>query len=200
MSNLCEKLLTKCISADCNNTPFTGVDAIGYIFNKSEIASFTFDQDNSDIITAITMKEDDGVALTGFKVQQLGNTPYSGSQTEMVTGNTGNKFNNTVQFILPDNCPSAAKILDNLAGGKFVFVMRNEYEGSDGQGTFQVFGAKKGLKASAIVRDIYSEDTDGMYQCTLTEENAPDSALFLVHKTGSDIDTESYIESLVDCE
>lgn len=199
MANLCEKLLDACIAADCTNPIFTGVDSLAYIFNKSEIESLTYDQTNPNLVTAITMKENNGVAYTGYKVQQLGKTPYTGTTTTLVEGNVSNKYNTEVHFVVPDNSPTASKILDNLANGKFVMVIKNDYEGSDGKGTFQIFGGKKGLTATAIDGDKYSEDTDGGWAVTLTEENTPVSALFLEHKTGTDVDTETYLEGLVSC-
>ena len=42
MANICEKLLAGCIGADCDNPIFAGMEAKAWIFNKSEIASFTY--------------------------------------------------------------------------------------------------------------------------------------------------------------
>lgn len=198
---LCEKLINACIAADCDNAPFSGMEATAYIFNKSEIASFTYDTQNPNLITAITMKENDqDVAYTGYKISQLGKTPFTGTTTSMVEGNSGNKFTENFAFTCPDNSPTSAMLLDNLANGKFVIVAQNQYTGSDGKGAFQVFGAKKGLVASSMERDAYSEDTDGTWAITLTSENTPNSALFLEHKTGTEVDTAEYIESLVSCD
>lgn len=199
--NLCEKLLAGCISADCANPIYTGIDSTAYIFNKSEISSFTVDAQNPNLITAITMAEvSAGVTATGFKIQQFGKQPFTGTTTSMAEGNISNKFNAEVHFTVPDNCPNAASIIDNLANGKFVVVLVNDYEGSDGKGKYQVFGSKKGLTATAIDGDKYSEDTDGGWAVTLTEENTPMSAMFIRHETtpGTD-DTKSYLDSLVSC-
>lgn len=205
MANICEKLLAGCIGADCNNPIFAGMEAKAWIFNAREIASFTYDQTNPNLITGITMKTyedgDDDVAYTGYTISQLGKTPFTGTNTSLVEGNVSNKFTETFNFVVPDNSPAAAMLLDNIANGKFVVVAQNQYDGSDNKGAFQVYGAKKGLVATAMERDAYSEDNDGGWAVTLTQENTPNSALFIHHETtpGTD-DTESYLDSLVDCE
>lgn len=204
MPNICEKLINACIGADCTNPIFTGMESKAYIFNSSEIKSFTYDQTNPNLITGITMKtyEDGGndVAYVGYTISQLGKTPFTGTNTTLVEGNVSNKFTETLNFVLPDNSPSAAMILDNLANGNFVVIAQNQFDGSDNKGAFQVYGAKKGLVCTAMERDAYSEDNDGGWAVTLTQENSPNSALFIEHKTGTDVDTESYLDSLVDCE
>lgn len=206
--NLCEKLITKCIGADCDNPIFTGLESKAYIFNKSEIASFTYDDNDPNLITAINMKTyqdgGDDLSYVGYTISQLGKQPYTGTNTALVEGNVSNKFTETLNFVVPDNSPAAAAILDNIANGKFVVVIANEFNGSDGKGKFQVYGAKKGLVASAIENDKYSEDTDGGWAITLTSENAPNSALFIQHLDTSGStpvdDTESYLDTLVSCE
>lgn len=206
--NTCEKLLKSCIGVNCENPIFTGINSVAYIFNKSEIADFTLEYDGSttpptgspNIVTEITMKEiSAGVSAVGYKVEQLGKTPFTGTTTSMVEGNIMNVFTETVQFVLPDNCPFASEILDNIANGKFVVVLHNEYKGSDERGSFQIYGIKKGLNCSAIERDAYSEDNNGGWLITLTAERCPNSAMFIEHKTGQDVDTKSYLDSLVDC-
>lgn len=204
--NLCEKLIAGCIGADCDNPVFSGMESKAYIFNKSEIASLTYDQTNPNVITAITMKVieegsggDPDVMAVGYTISQLGKQPFNGTNTSLTEGNTSNKFTENFAFVVPDNSPAAAMLLDNIANGKFVVVVKNEYTGSDGRGQFQVFGAKKGLVATAMERDAYSEDNDGGWAVTLTAENTPNSALFIEHKTGTDVDTEAYLDSLVDC-
>ena len=182
MANLCEKLIGACIAADCENAPFTGMGSVAYIANKSEIASVTYDQSNPNLVTAITMKEiSSGVDAVLYKIQQLGKTPFTGTQTSLVEGNTSNKFTETFAFVCPDNSPTAANLLDNIANGKFVVIAQNEYTGSDNAGGWQIYGLKKGLTCSGMERDPYSDDNDGQWAVTLTSENTPNSAIFIQH-------------------
>lgn len=213
MSNLCNKVIESCISASCENPIFKGIESIGYVFNKSEIEDFTYEYDkttnptgNPNVITEINMASHtvggSSVDYTGFEVKQLGKTPFTGTNTAMAEGNVMNTFTETVTFVVPDNSPAAAMLLDNIAGGKFVFVLQNEYTGADGRGSFQVFGAKKGLVCTAMERDAYSDDTNGGWSVTLTAEGCPNSALFLEHTdTSGDtpvVDTAAYIKTITD--
>lgn len=196
--NLCEKLLAGCIGADCDNPIFSGMESKAWIFNKSEIASLTYDTQNPNIVTNITMKEvSAGVDAVGYTISQLGKQPFSGTNTSMVEGNTANKFNEVFSFVVPDNSPAAAMLLDNIANGKFVVVVKNEYTGSDNKGVYQIYGAKKGLVATSMERDAYGEDTDGGWAVTLTAENTPNSAMF-VYKTDLQT-TETFLDSITDC-
>lgn len=199
---LCEKLIKSCVTASCENPVFSGIEGVGYIFNKSEITGFAYDQTNPNVITEITMGTDSlDVAYTGYVVSQLGKTPFTGTNTSMVEGNIANVFTETVTFVVPDNSPVAAMLLDNIANGKFVFVLKNEYTGSDGRGSYQVYGVKKGLVCTTMERDAYSEDTNGGWSVTLTAERTPNSALFLEHKTNSTVDTADYLKTITDdCE
>ena len=202
MANLCEKLIAGCVGADCDNPIFEGMEAKAYIFNKSEIASFTDDAStpaNPNLKTAIVMKENDGVSYTGYTITQLGKTPFTGTNTTLTEGNVANTFTETFNFVVPDNSPTAAMLLDNIANGKFVVVAKNSYEGSDRKGQFQIYGAKKGLVCTAMERQAYSDDNNGGWAVTLTAEKTPTSALFLEHKTNDTVDTETYLDSLVSC-
>lgn len=194
---LCEKKIKGCIALDCEKPMFTGMESGAFIFNKSDIESITYEQvdnkDNPNMVTALTL----GTGAVGYRIEQFGKTPYTGTQTNMVEGNAFNKFNQTFSFVVTDNSSKASnEILDNLANGKFVAVVRNQYKGSDGRSEFQVYGINKGLAASAIENDKYSEDTDGGWQVTLVEENTPVSAVFIEHKTGDDVDTLAYLNGL----
>lgn len=203
MSNLCEKLISNCIAADCANPLYAGVDSMAYIANYSDIASVTYDEQNPSIITAITMKTDtigsDAVARCFYTVQQLGNKPYEGSQTELVEGTYGNRFNHTVQLAVVDNGPAVTEqIIDRLANGKFVVIFKNDYVHSSGDNKYQVYGIAKGLKCTAVTREFYG-DNESAYVVTLVEENAPKSGLFLYSTSESATDT--MVENLVcDCD
>ena len=203
MANLCEKLISSCIGADCNNPIFDGIEAKAWVFNKSEIASFTDDDStpsNPNLKTAIVMKENEGVSYTGYTITQLGKTPYTGTNTTLAEGNVANTFTETLNFVVPDNSPTTAMLLDNVANGRFVVVVKNSYEGSDNKGQFQIYGARKGLVCTAMQRDAYSDENNGGWAVTLTAEKTPTSALFLEHKTEDTVDTESYLDSLVSCD
>jgi len=194
MSNLCEKLLNSCISADCANPLFAGVDAEALIANFSDIDTVTYDTQNPSIISGITMKTVGGtgtnpVSACFYSVQQLGNQPYSGSQTEFVEGTYGNRVNHTIQLAVVDNGPEITEnIIDKLLNGKFVVILKNDYKHSNGDNKYSVYGISKGLKCTGLTRELYG-DNESAWVVTLQEQNAPKSGLFFYATDETTTDT-----------
>ncbi len=183
----CSKTIAKCIKASCSNPVYSGIDATGWIFNKADVTPVYYQSDPQD---ATTIDKHQVVSFTmatgkkGYEVQQLGKTPFTGTQTEMTEGTNANTFTNTLALVVPDNSLEVSKdIIDNLANGQFIVVLANSYEGGDNSSKYQVFGLSKGLTASAITNDKYSEDTNGGWAVTLTEENVGVSGVFFYDGT-----------------
>jgi len=57
--------------------------------------------------------------------------------------------------------------------GEFVVILQNN------NGTYQVYGIEGGLHASAMVRELYNDDTLSGWLVTMTEENAVKGNLFI---------------------
>lgn len=207
MANLCEQIIESCISASCKQPIFEGLENEALIINKGQIASTT--EDGSKV-TGIVMKthkvEGQDVDYCAYTVQQLGNRPFEGTQSELVTGTYGNKFNHTVVIAIPDNGPEVSEnIVDKLANGSFTVIVRNSYvhqtdatEGFvGGDNKYQIYGLQKGLKATSIVREAWG-DNSGMWIVTLVEENASKSGMFLY--VTDETTTDQYYEGLkCDC-
>lgn len=178
MANLCEQLIRSCISGKCENPMFAGVDALGLIMNYSDVAHISYNETNGNIIDGITMVTDGDETACAYTVQQLGNQPFSGSNTALVAGTYGNRFTNTIQLAIVDNGPEISHdIIDKLANGRFIAILQNDYKHDNGDNKYQVYGAAKGLRCTAITREFYG-DNEGAYIVTLTEENAPKSGVF----------------------
>ena len=170
--------LSQNIGASCDNPQRQGLRNKAYLMNFDDIDfdSIKYNTDNSLIVESLTL-------LTGKKAYSAyvpGKTPYTGTKAEMTTGTYSNKFNKTASIVILDSGPDVAKnIINNLANGRFVFVMENIYQGDDKKNTFEIYGLEQGLTASEITNEKYSEDTDGGWAVTLVEENAPSSGMFL---------------------
>ena len=194
MSNLCEKLLNSCIAADCANPLFAGVDSEALIANFSDIDTVSYDNDNPSIVNGITMKTEAGtgtnpVSKCFFTVQQLGNKPFEGSQTEFAEGTYGNRVTHTIQLAVVDNGPEISEnIIDKFLNGKFVVIMKNDYKHSSADNKYQIYGLSKGLKCTGLTRELWG-DNESAWIVTLTEENAPKSGLFFYVTNESTTDT-----------
>ena len=187
MSNLCESLIKQAITASCESPIMRGMESDGVILNRSDI-DFSSCVVSGNTITDLVLK----TGKRGYEVFQMGNTPFTGTKVSMVAGTYKNKFQNVVVIAVLDNSPDvASKVIDGLANGTFVAVLRNLHKGTDGKSEYQVFGYYQGLKATAIENDKYSEELDGGWLVTLQEDNAPTSAMFFF-KTDSTTTAAAY--------
>lgn len=177
MSGICESLIAKGIEMDCENPIVKGMEADGIICNRTDVdfSKSTFDASNKNILKTLVLKN----GKKGFPVIQQGATPFSGAKTSLATGTYRNTFTNEIPIAVLDNGPEVSQnIIDGLANGSFVLILKNIHKGDSGKAEYQVYGFYQGLRASAIENEKYSEDTDGGWLVTLQETGSPKSALF----------------------
>ena len=169
---LCDFLISADIAGyDCENPMVKGAKADGLIINRKDInmSGVTYDQNNPFKITALPL----ATGKTAYDIVQGGKTPFTGSQQEMAEGTYQNTFTNTVQFVILNQGTTTAEQVFALMNGDFVVVLQNN------NGTYQVYGLEAGLRASAMVRELYNDDTLSGWLVTMTEENAVKGNLFI---------------------
>lgn len=178
MSEACDYKLAQNIGASCDNPQVQGLKNKGYLMNYDDIDfdSLVRDETNSNIVKTLTLKS----KAKAYSAYVPGKTPFAGTKSEMQPGTFMNTFNKTASIVVLDSGPDVAKnIIDNLANGKFVFIMENKYQGDEKKNTFEIYGLEQGMTASEITNDKYSEDTNGGWAVTLVEEQAPTSGIFM---------------------
>lgn len=191
--NICETIISKDIAVACEDMVSKGMEADGVLINRGDVdfTATVFDDTNKNIIKQLVLK----TGKNGYAVMQPGNTPYTGTKSSLVVGTYRNSWTHEVQIVVLANTPEvAAEIIDRLANGKFLLILRNVTKGADGKGEFQIYGYAQGLTCSAGENDKYSEETEGGWLMTLQETSAPKSAMFLFN-TDSETTTAQY-ESL----
>ena len=169
---LCDFLISADIAGyDCTNPMVKGAKADGLIINRKDInmSGVTYDSTNPFKVTALPLLS----GKTAYDIVQGGKTPFTGSQQEMAEGTYQNTFTNTVQFVILNQGTTTAEQVFALMNGDFVVVLQNN------NGTYQVFGLEAGLRASAMVRELYNDDTLSGWLVTMTEENAVKGNLFI---------------------
>lgn len=182
-SNLCEKFIKGCISVeDCDNIGYGGVSNTGWIANYADIDTVTYDSTNGNIVDGITMKtetvDEDTVSKCFFPMTVMGNQPYQGSNTSLVTGDYGNRFTHVINISILDNSPKLSnEVLDNLANGRFVVILENDFRDSNNTNRYSIYGLAKGLKATNISRDLYENEAAWIVE--LSEEGNPKSETFV---------------------
>ena len=169
---LCDFLISADIAGyDCENPMVKGAKADGLIINRKDInmAGVTYDSSNPFKVTALPLAS----GKTAYDIVQGGKTPFTGSQQEMAEGTYQNTFTNTVQFVILNQGTTTADQVFALMNGEFVVVLQNN------NNTYQVYGLEAGLRASAMVRELYNDDTLSGWLITMTEENAVKGNLFI---------------------
>lgn len=169
---LCDFLISADIAGfDCENPMVKGAKADGLLINRKDItmSGVTYDSTNPFKITALPL----ATGKTAYDIVQGGKTPYTGTQQEMVEGTYQNTITNTVQFVILNQGETTADQVFALMNGEFVVVLQNN------NGTYQVYGLEVGLHASAMIRELYNDDTLAGWLVTMTEEGAVKGNLFI---------------------
>lgn len=182
----CNMLISKDIENKCTDVHAKGYHTIGKIMNYSDIdwADFAYKSGSTNIITDLSLL----TGKTAYDVVQLGNTPFSGTTSEMVVGTYINTFTHKVSLVVLNNNPTTAnEIIEGLANGKFVVVLHSNDEGGweegttarthDREGAFKVYGVHNGLRMTAGTNDAYSDAFNG-WTVELTEEGSPNAATY----------------------
>ena len=173
-ANTCESLIAKDIIIPCEDQVTKGLEGDGLIINRDDI-DFTKTAVEGNLISAIVLK----TGKRAYAIRQEGSKPFTGAKTELTVGTYRNSWKNTIVIVVLANTPEVcADIIDGLANGKYVVILRNLSKGSDGKAEYQVFGFAQALKASAGENDKYSDDTEGGWLITLEEESVPKAAYF----------------------
>ncbi len=176
MAKLCESIIASAIDWACDALVTKGLESDGIIINRDDIdfSQTVFNSTNPNIIESLVLK----TGKKGYLVNQLGNTPFTGTQSTLEVGTYRNTWTHQVSIVVLNNGPDVSKnVIDGLANGTFVVILRNKHKGT-GDAEYQVYGYTQGLLASEGTNDKYSDDTDGGWIITLQETGARMSAMF----------------------
>lgn len=169
---LCDFIIEQdIVGYDCENPPVKGAESVGKLFNRADIdlSSITYLLDSDWTINDLAWKNE----KKGYDIVQSGKTPFTGTQQEMQEGVYQNTITNTFQFVVLKHDGDVAEQLFAIANGEFVAAIANK------NGTYQIFGIETGLHTTAIVRELYNDDTLAGWLVTMTEEGAAKGNIFL---------------------
>lgn len=181
----CDSLIKKDIAANCGSVFTSGMESNGVVINRQDIdfAATVFDTTRKNIIQTLALK----TGKKGYEVYCGGAKPFSGLKTSLSKGTYKNRFDNDVPLVVIDNDPDVAEdIIEGLANGEFVVILRNKHKAEDGKAEYQVYGYYQGLRAETIENDKYSEDVDGGWSIALKETGTPKAAMFY-YKTSATV-------------
>lgn len=186
---LCDSIIKKSIAVDCANPITKGLEANGAIVNRQDIdfSATVFDATRKNIVKTLVLKK----GKRGYEVFCPGATPFTGVKTSMEKGTYTSKWTNDIPLVILDNDPEVCEdIIEGLAGGEFVVLLRNKHKKSDGSAEYQIYGYYQGLRAETIESDKYSEETDGGWSVALKETGSPKAAIFMFNTDAKTTETQ----------
>lgn len=196
----CDFLLQADLVAPCDGLSSAGLKNTGYIANYDDVDWDTLvrDESNPNIVKQFALKS----GKHAYRVYVPGKTPFTGTNKALATGTYRNKFTKQVMIVVLSNGAGVShNIIDQLANGRFVVILENDFQGATKDNTFEFYGLELGCAATEMSDDKYSEDTDGGWSITLEETNAPTSGIFYLKESESDKSaievTRAALESLI---
>jgi hypothetical protein len=163
------------IQGDCDNPPQGGVEDLLYLINKDDISAIVRDISNPLIVTNIVL--DSG--KTAFKVQGQNNS--NNTRFEMVRLRFARMYNHFLS-------PTGLERYEELAKGKFIAIVINNFRGASGNAAIKIYGLDAGLVAQTITQDMSSADTQGAVQVGIQTD--ADNQVYEPHVPATLFDTD----------
>lgn len=180
---LCDFIIEQdIVGYDCDNPPIKGAESVGKLLNRADLdlSSVTYSGGGNWLINSLGWKS----GTKGYDIVQGGKTPFTGTQQEMQEGTYQNTINNTFQFVILKQDEDVAEQLFAIVNGEFIAAIANK------NGTYQIFGLETGLHTTAILRELYNDDTLAGWLVTMTEEGAAKGNIFLTKSVYNNITEE----------
>jgi len=154
-------LITLGLSPDCDNPLIAGVNDRLILFNKSEVSSIGYNVTNTEIVESITLTS----AAVGyaFQGQNFSNEPSS----RAVVGRYAKRVEHQVDFLIFGESGAVKAQLNKMLQGKFVAVVQNNFEGTDGDAAFTMYGTTQGMQVMEMEQLKYDQETLGAYRISL---------------------------------
>jgi len=136
---------------DCDYPLSGGADDRLLLYNFSEVAGYTLNVANTQIVEAITMTG----LLKGFSF--TGQNFSTQPRWRLVQGPFSNSFEHEVEFLIFNYNGAIKKELLALSKAKLIAVAQSNFKGNDGDAAFHLFGAEAGLFVSEMEQDFNSD-------------------------------------------
>lgn len=171
----CAAELAANIAQSCSTPNVGGYTGRAVLISRSLNPTFTFDSSNPRIVKAVTLESGDKTIVLD---NVMPTDPLTGSTTELTTDNGWSIYNKSLAVRVPLRGAGTSKniiepFVDSPLG--VIAIVEKRYAGGDG--SFEVIGIEKGLKATAETRNEY--ENGGDWAVTLsTTENFAEYTLF----------------------
>lgn len=142
---------------DCDNPIFSGASDKIWLINFDDIAGYTLNGTNAEIIEAILLNS--GTNAYAYEGQNFSNEPdHAFTRTGFSVF-----FNHQVRFRVFANDPETKRQLNLLARGNVVAIIANNYINTAGSTAYELYGLKNGLVQQEGTRPVSSIEEGGAH-------------------------------------
>lgn len=171
----CVSKIASSIQANCESPIVGGYTGRGILMDLAEGFTFTADAQNPRIISAITAPSGTGNTAKFVAIDNVWADAYTGSTTASSADNGRPEYNKTFTFRVPMRGGEVSKdIIEPLMNSALGYAVVLEKMDRSGDGSYEIVGYLKGLKANAdgIQRNEYENGGDWTITMSTTENYA----------------------------
>jgi hypothetical protein len=151
------------VARNCDNPLVGGSSNELILINKEDIVSYTENSSNSQIIEGINLVS--SPQAVAYKFEGFKNSVEP--QIDLAPAAFLNAWKHQILFRIFDNTPDTKKIIDGLANGTVVAIIKNNNQGVNGNAVYELFGRFAGLELTVATAAKNDADTQGAYVLTL---------------------------------
>ena len=156
--------ITAGVAISCTIKQVAGTTDKLILFNYDEIASYTRNGTNTQIIEAITMVVN-VPAYTGFAFEGKQQSLEPKQTLVRTRYNTG--WDHEVVFKVFDSQPTTKQQIEKMAESRLVAIVENNFKGTAGNAAYEVYGIDTGLYMLVGERNVSDPESMGAFNVTL---------------------------------
>ena len=167
----CTTKIADSIQGSCTQPIVPGYTGRGVLIDLTSDITWTVDASNPRVITGISIASPDKFVA----IDNVWTDAFTGSNTASNADNGRNSFTKTFTFRVPLRGAAASKdIIEPLMNSSLGFAVVLEKDDRSGDGSYEIVGYLKGLKANAdgITRNEYENGADWMITMSTNEQFA----------------------------
>ena len=150
----------------CSDPLAVGIEQRLFLANLEDVASFTFDSTDSNMVTAITME----TGKTFFEFEGLKQS--ISCQSEFVPKPFSTAYRHQIDFSCFDVSASQRRNLEAMVFQPQVAITFGPNDSSLGNGAFEIHGINAGLEVVTNIRIPADNETGGAYRVQLATPDA----------------------------
>lgn len=167
----CAAELAANIAQDCSQPNVAGYTGRAVYIPYSVSPTLAKSASNARIISDISI--DSSAKVVAVDNSLVGDNSFAGSTTELNTDNGRAEYQKTVALRVPQRGGAASlQVVEPLVTSPLGGMMILEKRDTRGDGSFEVVGAERGLKATSVTRNEYEAGADWQANLQTTEHFA----------------------------